>query len=146
MDWSDNGPVAADATTAAAAAAAPEPPPQTTVERITEILERFFLEDSRLTAELLQELSACTVDDLIKLFGCAVPALAANAAPDEPAPSEPLRKPLTEAERVRQNFEHSRWDSEGPRIWPEGNKSAFAFTKHSDRRSPRPRGATHWSC
>jgi hypothetical protein len=137
--WSaGDEPVAADAAIPEPAAA---PPRQTPVERITEILERFFLNDSRLTQELLGELSACTVDDLVKLFGCTVPAPAPQA---EPAPSEPLRKPLTEAERVRLNFEHSRWDSNGNRIWPEGNKSAFAFTKHSDRPT-RPRGATHWS-
>jgi hypothetical protein len=135
-------PVAADAAMPEPAAA---PPRQTPVERITEILEALFNLERDLTGELLAELAQCSLEDLAKLFGCTVPA---PAPPDFAVADEypPLPKEqLTEAERVRLNFEHSRWDENGRRIWPERNKSAFAFTKHSDRPSTRARGATHWS-
>jgi hypothetical protein len=65
----------------------PAPPPQTPVERIVEIVERFFLEDSRLTTELLQELAKCSASDLVRLIGCAdahpqaVERLSAEGAP-----------------------------------------------------------------
>jgi hypothetical protein len=97
------------------------PPRQTAVERITEILERFFLEDSRLTAELLQQLSACTADDLVQMFGCSAPAAPPTPADVSTMDTSGLRGPvwMTPAERSQQQKPDSgnwRWDEQGRRI------------------------------
>jgi hypothetical protein len=86
-----------------------QPPPQTPVERITEILERFFLNDQRLTTELLQELSRCTAAELVRLFGCSEPpqqpleSVSGQVATGGPAPAEALHEPpkeMTTAEQL----------------------------------------------
>jgi hypothetical protein len=61
-------------------------------ERVAEILERFFLEDARLTSELLVELGKLGPDELYALFGSP---LRKPAAPAE-KPSAPAAPPIAE--------------------------------------------------
>jgi hypothetical protein len=130
-----------------------EPPPLAPVERIAEILERFYLEDARLAAELLGELRNCSAADLVKLFGPTSKAAPPDQVPagrgetphveTEPAAELPAeRVVMTGAnECVVPNPPAPVWDSAGYRISPKG-RSAFAFTR--DYEVP-PSRSTHWS-
>jgi hypothetical protein len=120
------------------------------IERVAEILERFFLADQRLTTELLGELGRCSAADLVKLFGGPVPP--ATAAPaygptpaadvstvdtppaDEPAAGPVWSKPGAE-EPIRRH--ELRWDANGNCLNP--RRSDF-----SRLRPEMPRGS-HWS-
>jgi hypothetical protein len=70
MHWSIDETCAAAAAEAEAGpgpeVAVAEPPPLTPVERIAEILERFYLEDARLTRELVQELGKSDAESLVR--------------------------------------------------------------------------------
>jgi hypothetical protein len=130
--------------TIAANTAMLERPPLLAVERITEILERFFLNDPRLTTELLQELSRCDAPTLMKLFGCSpstpVPASAGAEPEHGPIPSNSGPE-LSGALLQQANPPPTVWDERGYRISPR-LPSAFAFTRHYE--TPQRRG-THWS-
>jgi hypothetical protein len=130
----------------------PAPPPLAPVERVVEILERFYLEDARLTAELLQELSLCSAADLVKLFSPAVrapspayaPAPADEALADQPPTDDtPAAELPAEPGAQKPNDPHAgwRWDSTGRRTAPR-LPSAFGFTKGYER---PPSRSTHWS-
>jgi hypothetical protein len=73
-----------------------EPPRLSPTERVAEILESFFLEDARLTTELLQELGKGNGADLVRLFiGPSTPA-------DAPSVVDSVSRPdLVEARRRR---------------------------------------------
>jgi hypothetical protein len=113
-------------------------------EKITEILEQFFLSDSRLTTELLQELSRCDAPALMKLFGCSPPTPVPPSADGEPEHG-PIRSnsgpELSGAPLEQTNPPPTVWDERGYRISPR-LPSAFAFTRHYE--TPQRRG-THWS-
>jgi hypothetical protein len=118
--------------TIAANAAMLEPPPLSAVEKITELLERFFLSDPRLTTELLQELSRCDASTLIKLFGCSpsTPVPAPAEAEPEHGPIRSNSGPeLSGAPLQQANPPPNVWDERGYRISPR-LPSAFAFTRH----------------
>jgi hypothetical protein len=118
------------------------PPPLAPVERVVEILERFFLEDARLTTELLTELGRCSSAHLVRLFRPS-PADQAPAAvtAEQPAagPAEPAKSALTWSWPGAEATEHSpepRWDSTGKRLNP--GQRAFDYPV------PRVRGS-HWA-
>jgi hypothetical protein len=93
-----------------------QPPRMPPIQRVVELIESLFVLEKDLVGELLAELAMCSADDLIKLFNCTPPANAVTTAPayEQPATAEPER--LTEAERVRRDYEGQRWDAEGRRI------------------------------
>jgi hypothetical protein len=95
------------------------------------------------------ELSRCTVEDPIKLFGCS-PADCAAGQFDDPAAAgadEQLQEPpgpawMTPGESQQQHRNPSRpsWDANGYRT---GGKLPSAFPRQRYE-PPRPRGS-HWS-
>jgi hypothetical protein len=111
-------------------------------QRSAELWEALFVLERDMVAELLDELGRCTIEQLATMFKVAMPAPAEVAPAPKPAPTdEQPRVWITEAERVRREYEAQRWDSSGRRITG-AHKSAFAFTKNYEQ--PPPRGS-HWS-
>jgi hypothetical protein len=98
-------------------------PPLAPTARVAEILERFFLEDARLTAELLSALARCSPDELVQLFSRdGRPAGRMTSRRDlEQAPAvlaaEQAAPPP--AEKPRDPHAGWKWDERGRRTWPQ---------------------------
>jgi hypothetical protein len=149
-NWSRAGQEPEDTTGESSPAEVP-PPPLAPTARVAEILERFFLWDQRLTAELLAELARCSAADLAKLFDCAPPPKATADAENG------ARRPATEQPADGRRYGYSgpelsgapqsvptdpakwRWDANGNRI--DKLPSSFPRTRYE----PPKRPGTHWS-
>jgi hypothetical protein len=72
--WSPTTPAETPAEPTAPNGAVAAPPPQAPVERVAELLESLFVLERDLTGELPDRLRACSVAELVKLFGSPAPA------------------------------------------------------------------------
>jgi hypothetical protein len=124
-------------------AQAAAPPPLAPTARVAEILERFYLEDARLTAELLSTLAECTQEELADLFlsRSRRPQVAKSPEHEPVTSAAPRCSPTGEvAEKPRDPHANWKWDERGNRISPK-LPSAFAYT----RQLTQPRRDTFWS-